>query len=638
MAHRTPMELIDLYWERVWNARETDVIREICADPIVRHDPMSVTVLSHEEQIARVAHQSERTQPLFTHEVLLANDTYVCSVWNMLTRRGAASRICGIEVFKAVEGRLTDCWNSSYSRTYWGRGEGDDDPGHPSPSRAPWVGQDRGRLVHRSPEELIRVYRDRVWNQGDAELLREIVADPLACHKPGDFRYVALSAQMALLEAQHAEAMPEFTHEVVIANDSHVCSIWNMRARKGPELNVSGIEVFRVEGGRLVEHWAAPETRGKWGRRGDPAVPKDLPKPHLLDDVGKIDNLWMQSVFSHAGLDVPRIAMVDCRPLGHGNLSSTVTATIAYNQTTNDVPTSVVCKFNSILPEAQAHLVEPSPYRTEVSTYRYLGENPPIRVPRVYYAAVSDDGLTVNLVLEDLGTFCEAGDQIAGCGQAEAAAVTRELARMHAHFWGREELKTLSWMSTNRPPNSRMAELYSSGAARFRERYADDLSTEEMAVIEAFIPRVSEWSRIRPETSTLLHVDPRVDNIMFDRRSPGQVHAYIIDWQVAGHGDPQYDLAYFLTGSLSVEDRRACEHALIAEHAAVISTVDPTYTVERAIDAFRRYIFSGLYMTVAASNVMPDTPHNRSLLTTLARRNCAAVRDWRGFSMFQRSG
>ena len=83
MAHRSPKELIQLYWTEVWNNRNAEMIRELCADPIIRHDPGSTTPLSVEDQIARVRQQSEKLEPYFEHEVLHADDEYVTSVWNM---------------------------------------------------------------------------------------------------------------------------------------------------------------------------------------------------------------------------------------------------------------------------------------------------------------------------------------------------------------------------------------------------------------------------------------------------------------------------------------------------------------------------------------------------------------------------
>ena len=52
--HRSGIELINLYWEEVWNNGNLELIREICASPIVRHDANEVTSLTHDQQIARV--------------------------------------------------------------------------------------------------------------------------------------------------------------------------------------------------------------------------------------------------------------------------------------------------------------------------------------------------------------------------------------------------------------------------------------------------------------------------------------------------------------------------------------------------------------------------------------------------------
>lgn len=39
----------------------------------------------------------------------------------MHTRKGARVDLCGIEVFKAENGRFTHCWTSSYVAGRWGR-------------------------------------------------------------------------------------------------------------------------------------------------------------------------------------------------------------------------------------------------------------------------------------------------------------------------------------------------------------------------------------------------------------------------------------------------------------------------------------------------------------------------------------
>ena len=55
--------LLERYWEEVNNLGKLELIRELCSDPITRHDPGGVTVLSHDEQIERVRVGIE--QPVF---------------------------------------------------------------------------------------------------------------------------------------------------------------------------------------------------------------------------------------------------------------------------------------------------------------------------------------------------------------------------------------------------------------------------------------------------------------------------------------------------------------------------------------------------------------------------------------------
>ncbi len=41
--------VMERYWEEVNNQGQLELIRELCADPITRHDPGKITQLSHDE-------------------------------------------------------------------------------------------------------------------------------------------------------------------------------------------------------------------------------------------------------------------------------------------------------------------------------------------------------------------------------------------------------------------------------------------------------------------------------------------------------------------------------------------------------------------------------------------------------------
>ena len=62
---------------------------------------------------------------------------------------------------------------------------------------------------------------------------------------------------------------------------------------------------------------------------------------------------------------------------------------------------------------------------------------------------------------------------------------------------------------------------------------------------------------------TICHGDFRVDNLMFDDRAGRRRPVAVLDWQISYRGPAISDVAYFLCQSLTVEERRAHETALV---------------------------------------------------------------------------
>jgi hypothetical protein len=123
MAGWTPRELIELYWEEVWNKGNVELIRQICADPMVRHFPGKVEVLGHDEQVERLSKLRAELQPHFTHVVLVADDTYASSVWNMTSPVEKYAKLSSIETFHIRGGRLWQTWNAVNAYDHWGTDE-----------------------------------------------------------------------------------------------------------------------------------------------------------------------------------------------------------------------------------------------------------------------------------------------------------------------------------------------------------------------------------------------------------------------------------------------------------------------------------------------------------------------------------
>ena len=351
--------------------------------------------------------------------------------------------------------------------------------------------------------------------------------------------------------------------------------------------------------------------------------------PRLLPSVDEITPEWIQAVFDAAGTPVPRVTGVANEAIGHGNMSDAVVTHLAYADDAPGAPGSVVCKFTSRLPVALALAEGSGAYRREVMTYRLLAGRPSIRTPRVYFAETDATGSRLNLVMEDLSAFAEPGDQIAGCSPRDAGAAIAEFAALHAAFWRDPAVEEMDWLFSNRPRAAAGAvQGFAAGARVCLERFGDRLPGEVFAAIDAFAPQVGEWAAAVPRRKTLIHREARVDNVVFDRRDPDRVRAYVIDWQFTSCGDPQYDIAYLASGSLEPQDRRACEAGLVEAHVARIREIDPGYTLDEAREAYRFFLPSGLLTTLSAALVLPPGEHEDLLLMTLLRRNVAALVDW----------
>lgn len=118
MSTPTPVSVVRRYLDEIYHEGQLEVVREICGDPMLRHDPGTLTEMSHEAQIARIAADLPQWQPWFTAEVLAGDAEHAVLVWSAHGRT-AERVLSGIEVFRVVDGRITDVWNTPYGTEAW---------------------------------------------------------------------------------------------------------------------------------------------------------------------------------------------------------------------------------------------------------------------------------------------------------------------------------------------------------------------------------------------------------------------------------------------------------------------------------------------------------------------------------------
>lgn len=480
-------------------------------------------------------------------------------------------------------------------------------------------------MTVRSPRELIEIYWDEVYNNGRTELIREVCADPIIRHDPECVTPLSHDEQIERVE-RSLRIKPLFTHSILHSDDRFVTSVWNMVSRDGKEVKLCGIEVFEAEHGRFTRCWNSTYMKGFWGEDGDLFDPAKLTAPPLLESTGEITAQWMERALAAGGAVVPQRIAIEPRvePVGHGTSGMTAQVHLGYNVGTITAPTDVIAKFG------RSRGVSPgmSPGERELLTYRLLGNDAPFRKPRLLFGDRDETGLT-NLVLEDLSDRTRPGDQVAGCSVEEAGAVVRELAAFHAVSWENERALASEWLIRH----EQMLPLYEAGADKLGPWLAGRIAADDLGLVETFRGRARNWLSVQATRRTLIHSDPRVDNVLFEDTAQG-VAAWIIDWQLPAAGDPQHDVAYFLSGSVSPDDRRACERDLVTEYAALIRRTVPGYSDEEALESYRCNIVAGLWLTVIATAAIEQSAHNADLICALVERNCAAIRDWDALAAF----
>lgn len=355
----------------------------------------------------------------------------------------------------------------------------------------------------------------------------------------------------------------------------------------------------------------------------------DITDPRLIDTVDEIDAPWIESVLRSAGIPDAQVAAVDIAPIGAGNVSDTVRVDITFRGQQGDAPRALVVKLKPSDPAVHAHGLNSGAYHREIGGYRAIAERHACRIPHPYW--VTGDETTINLVMEDLTGRTTPGDQIAGCDPRAAEAVVVELARLHSEFYPLSADTAPAWMIRLPDVCEYWSEKAQRGAVAARSRFVGALPADALQVIADAAALVRDWHLLPQARVSFTHGDPRVDNVLFEKHGD-EVSAILLDWQVTGLRNPMYDVGYFMSGSLDAEVRREHEMRLIRRYVSVFAERRPGYDETTATCDYQIQLLSGLYITLAAIDVLPDNDVVNNLILALLRRNCAAALDWKSVS------
>jgi aminoglycoside phosphotransferase (APT) family kinase protein len=112
-----------------------------------------------------------------------------------------------------------------------------------------------------------------------------------------------------------------------------------------------------------------------------------------------------------------------------------------------------------------------------------------------------------------------------------------------------------------------MTNVYEDSRSPFLEVFGERLAPEVRQCVpnlnERVLAAMEEFDR--RDEYTIVHGDFRIDNIFFGRQG-GPYELAVIDWQSPNRGWGAYDLAYFMSGSMPPEQRRAGERAALERY------------------------------------------------------------------------
>lgn len=121
---RTAREVVEQYNWVVWNEKDFALADELLGETVTRHDVGEAKVLTHEEAVNRVVDHWAMFETIrFDLNLIVAGDDgeHVAIVYEspMTFADGNAMTVSSMEIFRVIDGRITEVWNCGYKQGVW---------------------------------------------------------------------------------------------------------------------------------------------------------------------------------------------------------------------------------------------------------------------------------------------------------------------------------------------------------------------------------------------------------------------------------------------------------------------------------------------------------------------------------------
>jgi predicted ester cyclase len=131
---------------------------------------------------------------------------------------------------------------------------------------------------------VVRRYWYELWNEKRGEIIDEIAVDPVSFHFPGGQAHQPPSLKKWFQTALVAFPDVHFTLNLEVAEGDLVAVHWSYvatntgpflgRPATGKRVTDTGIDIFRVENGKISEMWVVQDSLGLMQQLGAIAKPE----------------------------------------------------------------------------------------------------------------------------------------------------------------------------------------------------------------------------------------------------------------------------------------------------------------------------------------------------------------------------
>ncbi len=353
----------------------------------------------------------------------------------------------------------------------------------------------------------------------------------------------------------------------------------------------------------------------------------------IPSDVTEVTSTWLEAAIKAGGkAEIGAIGSIKLVQIGEGIgvMGEIYRAEIDYASGTG--PASVVVKLPSRADANREQGISLGMYEAEVNFYAKCADRTVAFVPKAYFADIQSGTANFVIVMEDMGDLSMVS-QIEGMSDAQTIAAIDSLAAIHASWWGKADDPAIAWApSTVHERIQTFAQMWPALWQMFQPNFGNMLSEEGLALGEWI--STNYWRACEEFSTapwTMLHLDYRVDNLMFD-----EDRVAVIDWQSLGRGPAAYDLAYLLGGSVSVEVRRKNEDRWIKYYLEALRKGGVVYAAESFMRDYRLANVIGGTSTAVLTGATFDLGNERGkqLIASMAERHFAAAVDSMGRELF----